>query len=201
VLTDDQIAAMTPAERRDLITRLARPVDDIASTRWLRRTREIRITRIVLSALVLVPWTVYLAVTLPRAYVAHNWDRTWVGFDVLLLVLLASTAVLGYLRRQLVMLTSFATGVLLLCDAWFDVMTSDDVDRTWSAVTALLVEIPLAVLLISGAFQMLRLIAARLWSLPSGAHAWDIRIPLPSDCDSAVRRRRSRPVPDRSRGR
>ena len=78
MLTDDQIAAMTPAERRDLVTgwpgRSTRP-----STRWLRRTREIRIALIVLSAVVLVTWTVYLAVTLPRAYVAHNWDRTWSG--------------------------------------------------------------------------------------------------------------------------
>ena len=198
MLTDAQIAGMTPRERRDLIQRLSAPVEEIApSSQWLMRTREIRMMVMVISAVLLVPWIVYLGITLPHRYVAHNWDRTWVGFDVLLLVLLASTAVLGYLRRQLVMLTSFATGVLLLCDAWFDVMTSDDVDRTWSAVTALLVEIPLAVLLISGAFQMLRLIAARLWSLPSGAHAWDIRIPLPSDADKAVRRRRTRAVVER----
>ena len=197
MLTDDQIAAMTPAERRDLITRLARPVDDIASTRWLRRTREIRIALIVLSAAVLVPWTVYLAVTLPRAYVAHNWDRTWVGFDVLLLAMMAATAVLGILRRQLLVVTAFATGVLLLCDAWFDVMTAHGEDRAWSVATALVVELPLAAVLIAGSLQVLRLVAARLWAVEGGAHVWQVRIPLPSDADRAVRRRptapRSRP--------
>jgi hypothetical protein len=153
----------------------------------LMRTREIRMVVMVISVVMMVPWIAYIGLTLPHRYVAHNWDLTWVGFDLLLLVLLASTAVLGYLRRQLVMLTAFATGVLLLCDAWFDVMTSDDVDRTWSSVTALVVEIPLAVLLITGALQMLRLIAARLWALEPGARAWDIRIPVPSDADRAVR--------------
>jgi hypothetical protein len=46
--------------------------------------------------------------------------------------------------------------------------------------------------LVAGAFQVLRLTAARLWVLDPGAHAWDVRIPLPSDADTAVRRRRGR---------
>jgi hypothetical protein len=189
VLSDEQIAAMTPQQRRDLIKRLARPVDDIVpSSRWLRRTREIRIALMALSAVALVPWTVYLAVTLPRAYVANNWDKTWVGFDLLLLVLMASTAVFGYLRRQMLVVTAFATGVLLICDAWFDVMTAHGEDRMWSVLSALLIELPLAALLIAGSLQVLRLVAARLWALESGEHAWQVRIPLPSDADTAVRR-------------
>jgi hypothetical protein len=201
MLTDAQIAGMTPEQRRDLIDRLAAPLEEITtSSRWLMRTREIRMVVMVISVVMMVPWIAYIGMTLPHRYVAHNWDLTWVGFDLLLLILLASTALLGYLRRQLVMLTAFATGVLLLCDAWFDVMTSDDVDRTWSSVTALVVEIPLAVLLITGALQMLRLIAARLWSLEHGARVWDIRIPLPSDADRAVRRARSRSVGERFPG-
>ena len=141
MLTDAQIARMTPRERRDLIQRLSAPVEEIApSSQWLMQTVELRMLVMVISAVLLVPWTIYIAITLPRRYVANNWDRTWVGFDLLLLVMIASTAVLGYLRRQLLILASFSTGVLLICDAWFDVMTSDDVDRTWSAVTAVLVE-------------------------------------------------------------
>ncbi len=198
VLNDEQIAAMSPTERRDLMRRLARPVDDIVpSTRWLRRTRELRIALMVLSAVVLVPWIAYLGLTLPRAYVAYNWDRTWVGFDLLLLAMMVATAVFGYLRRQMLVVTAFATGVLLICDAWFDVMTAHGDERTWSVVTALAVELPLAAVLIAGSMQILRLVAARLWILDSGNHAWQVRIPLPSDADSAVRRRstgsRSRP--------
>jgi hypothetical protein len=193
VLSDEQIAAMSPQERRDLIKRLARPVEDfVPSHRWLRRTREVRILLLVGSAVVLVPWIAYLAVTLPRHYVADNWDVTWVGFDVLLLVMMVATAVLGYLRRQMLVLTAFATGVLLVCDAWFDVVTSHGDDQMWSVVSALVVELPLAAFLIVGALQILRLVAARLWALDAGQHAWQVRIPLPSEADTAVRGRRPR---------
>lgn len=190
MLSDEQIAALTPHERRDLIKRLARPVDDIVpSHAWLRRTRELRILLVVGSAVLLVPWIAYLAVTLPPQYVADNWDVTWVGFDVLLLAMMVATAVLGYLRRQLLVVTAFATGVLLVCDAWFDVVTAHGDDQTWSVVSALVVELPLAAFLIIGALQILRLVAARLWALDAGQHAWQVRIPLPSEADTAVRRR------------
>jgi hypothetical protein len=190
VLTDEQIAAMSPQERRDLIKRLARPLDDfVPSHRWLRRTRELRVLLVVGSAVVLVPWIAYLAITLPPRYVADNWDVTWVGFDVLLLVMMVATAVLGYLRRQMLVMTAFATGVLLVCDAWFDVVTAHGNDQTWSVVSAVVVELPLAALLITGSLQILRLVAARLWALDAGQHAWQVRIPLPSEADTAVRRR------------
>lgn len=193
MLTDEQIAALTPQERHDLIKRLARPVDEVVpSSRWLRRTREVRITLMAGSAVVLVPWIVYLAITLPPRYVADNWDITWVGFDVLLLAMMVATAVFGYLRRQMVILTAFATGVLLICDAWFDVMTAHGDDQTWSGATALVVELPLAAILILGSFQVLRLVAARLWALDPGQHAWQVPIPLPSSADTAVRRRPGR---------
>ena len=80
--------------------------------------------------------------------------------------------------------------MLLLCDAWFDVLTSNDVDGGWSLVTGVVDRDPARRLLVLGSLQMLRLVAARLWSLDHGAHAWDIQIPLPSDADRAVRRRR-----------
>jgi len=194
VLTDEEIARLTPHQRQQLIARLSRPVDDfVPSSRWLRRTRELRVALMVLSAVVLVPWTVYLSLTLPPSYVAHNWDRTWVGFDVLLTVLMVATAVMGYLGRQLLVPMAFATGLLLVCDAWFDVMTSSAEDRTWSLVTALVVELPLAAFLIMGSLQVLRLVAARQWALDPGMHSWQVRIPLPSEADLAVRQRRLAP--------
>lgn len=198
MMSDEQIAALSPAERGDLIRRLARPVEEIVpSTRWLRRTRELRITLLSGSAAILVPWTVYLALTLPPQYVAHRWDVTWVGFDLLLLVMMVATAVLGYLRRQMLVVTAFAAGVLLVCDAWFDVVTAHGHAQIWSVVAALVVELPLAAILIAGSLQILRLVAARSWALEAGDHAWQVRIPLPSTADDAVRRRttppRSRP--------
>jgi hypothetical protein len=197
VLTDDQIAAMSAEERGALIRRLAQPVDDLPQPGWLlRRLREFRVGLIVGSVALLAPWIVNLAVSLPRVYVAQHWDRTWVGFDVLLLVMLVGTGVLGWMRRQLVVLTSFASGLLLLCDAWFDVMTARSDDVGLSVATALLVELPLAVVLVVTSLQLLRLIAARLWVVDSATSVWQIRIPLPSAADTAVRRQR-RPVPGR----
>ena len=48
----------------------------------------------------------------------------WMGFDCVLIVFMAATAVLGWMRRQLVVLPAFTTGILLICDAWFDVLTA-----------------------------------------------------------------------------
>jgi len=180
---------MTPRERGHLIRRLARPPEDVLPPRWLqRRARDGRLLLIVGSVVVLVPWIVYLGVTLPRNYVAVNWDKTWVGFDLLLLVLLLATAVLALLRRQLVALTAFATSVLLLCDAWFDVMTSHGEDKTWSLATALVVELPLAAVLLMGSFKVVSMSASRLSNLGHGRYAWQVQIPLPGDPDPAVPR-------------
>ena len=36
------------------------------------------------GSIAMIPWLVYLSLTLPDNYVAHNWPATWVGFDILL---------------------------------------------------------------------------------------------------------------------
>ena len=76
MLTAEQIAAMTPAERGELIRRLARPTDELRPARWfMRRMREFRVVLMVGSVVVLVPWIAYLAVTLPRVYVDTTGTR------------------------------------------------------------------------------------------------------------------------------
>ena len=109
-------------------------------------------------------------------YIAHNWPATWVGFDVLLLLFLGATAVLGLLRRQLLVLTAFTTGILLVCDAWFDIMTAAPNDRWLSVLTAVVGELPLSAILITGALRILRVTASRLYLLDRGMPLW--RIPL-----------------------
>jgi hypothetical protein len=186
VLTDERIAAMSPRERAELITRLARPPADVLpSRRTIRLIRDGRLALTVGAVVVLVPWIVYLALTLPRLYVAHNWATTWVGFDILLLAMLLATGVLGLLHRQLVSQAAFATGVLLVCDAWFDVMTSYGSDKAASVVSAVVIELPLAALLLFGSLQVLRLCAAAPPSIDSGDRAWQMLIPLPSEQDGA----------------
>jgi hypothetical protein len=192
VLSDEEIAGLSPAARRDLIKRLAAPVGELEpASRWLVRTRDLRLGITVLCAGALLPWSVYLGLSLPQEYVVRGWNVTWAGFDALMFLLMLATAVLGWRRRQLVMLTMFALGVMLLCDVWFDLTTSDGDDVPGAVLAALLIEIPLAVFFLVTSLQMLRLVAARLWSLDQGEHAWQIRIPLPSDADRAVRRDRS----------
>jgi hypothetical protein len=175
-VSDAQIAAMSADERRDLIHRLERPLDELLAPSILERSRRIRLVLMVSATIGLIPWIVYLSLTLPEKYVAHNWTATWVGFDVLLLAFLAATAVLGLLRRQLLVLTAFTTGVLLICDAWFDVLTAGPGDRWLSGLTAVLGELPLAVLLISGSLRILRLTVTRLYLLDPGMPLWRVRL-------------------------
>jgi hypothetical protein len=175
-LSDAQIAALSPAQRRDLIQRLERPLDEVFPPAIARRMRRNRLTLMVGGAIALVPWTIYLAFTLPANYVAHNWPATWIGFDCVLIAFMITTAVLGFLRRELVILPGFTTGVLLICDAWFDIMTSGPGQLWMSVSTAALVNLPLAAIMITGAVRIVRLTATRLWFLDPATPAW--RLPL-----------------------
>jgi hypothetical protein len=165
-LSDADIAAMPPAERRELIQRLERPRDEVYPAKMARRMRRNRLTLMTGGVIVLIPWIVYLDFTLPANYVAHNWPATWIGFDFVLVSFMAATAVLGWLRRQLVMLTAFTTGVLLICDAWFDILTAG-LGRNLAVpmLTAALGNLPLAAIMITGAVRILRLTAVRLFFL------------------------------------
>ena len=108
-----------------------------------------------ICAATLVPWIAYLAWTLPAEYAAQNWDLASIGFDVLLLALLVSTALLTRARHRLAPMTAFATGIVLVCDSWFDWATSGGAAHTVATATALLVELPLAALLMAGALTVL----------------------------------------------
>jgi hypothetical protein len=176
ILSDDLIATMSPDQRRELIQRLERPLGELLSAPALQRVRRVRLAMMSAGTAALIPWTIYLALTLPDRYVTYGWTATWVGFDVLLLMFMVATALLGLLRRQLVMMAAFTTGVLLICDAWFDVMTAAPGDVWFSVCTAGLVELPLAVLMITGALRILRLTANRFWLLGPHAPLW--RVPL-----------------------
>lgn len=176
VLSDAQIAALSPAQRRDLILRLERPLEEVFPPAIARRMRHTRLTLMVGGTIALIPWTFYLAFTLPENYVAHNWPATWIGFDCVLIAFMVVTAVLGWLRRQLVLLAAFTTGVLLICDAWFDIMTAGPGQVWLSVLTAALGNLPLAVVMITGAVRIIRITATRLWFLDPGTPAW--RLPL-----------------------
>ncbi|ORA12730.1 hypothetical protein [Mycobacterium arosiense] len=170
--TDEQIQAMPPQERRDLIRRLERPV----SERIDPATRRARVRVMVAGSLALIPWMVYLWATLPVRHLVTNWPFTWVGFDSLLIALVAATAYLGARRR--IVLTAFATAVMLICDAWFDVTTAGPHDVSVSVVTAVCAEVPLAGLLILGTVRLMRTMASRLCLLTPDMYLWQLELPV-----------------------
>jgi len=176
ILTDMQIAALTPVERRELITRLAQPLSDVIDPEFLDRMRRIRLSLMIGGSIAMIPWLAYLSMTLPDNYVAHNWPATWLGFDMLLVGFMLATAVFGYLRRQVLLFAAFTSGVLLICDAWFDLMTAGPDDIWLSVFTALVIEVPLAIFMITGVLRILRLTMTRLWLLNPGMPLW--RLPL-----------------------
>jgi hypothetical protein len=129
--------------------RLERALDDSVPEPVVVRMRRLRLGLMIGGAIGLIPLIVFLVITLPANYVA-------VGLDVLLVAFMVTTAVLVFLRRQLVLLTAFTTGVLLICDAWFEVTTAGPHNVWVSALTATLVELPLAVILITTPLRILR---------------------------------------------
>ncbi len=97
-------------------------------------------------AVVLIPWTALLFLTLPPHYRANHWWLAWGGFDVALGISLATTAVATLRRSPLGEIAAAVTGTLLICDACFDVLTSRGMSDVMQAViSALVIELPLAV--------------------------------------------------------
>ncbi|MFD4554002.1 hypothetical protein ACFWP5_06700 [Streptomyces sp. NPDC058469] len=122
----------------------------------VRRHRRHTLELLVVCAVGLVPWTVLLAMTLPSGYEVHQWRLTWVGFDVLLVVAMASTALLGWRRNRAVILAALTTSVLLICDAWFDVSLAFGTSDVWfAAALAVFAELPLAFYLIRRVMGMI----------------------------------------------
>ncbi|WP_191251118.1 helix-turn-helix domain-containing protein [Amycolatopsis oliviviridis] len=118
--------------------------------------RRILLTLLAGAAVLLVPWTVYLAHTLPDRYDTGQWRAAWVGFDIALLLCFAAGAWLGSRRRRAAVPLLSATAAMLCCDAWFDVMLGWTSAERWTSVAlAVFVEIPVAVLLALAARRLL----------------------------------------------
>jgi hypothetical protein len=134
--------------------------DGACATRSATHERHRRhiLELLAVSSLGLVAWTVMLGFTLPSDYRVHAWRTTWVGFDVLLLGALAATAILAWRRHRAALVTSVATAVLLVCDAWFDVSLDFGTPGVWaSAALAAFVELPIAGFLLHRVYSLLQL--------------------------------------------
>ena len=85
--------------------------------RWLVRL-------IAVSAVVLLPWAAYLALSLPASVSARHWPVAWTGLDVVMAAGLAATAWLAVRRDRRMAFPAVSTATVLLVDAWFDVCTA-----------------------------------------------------------------------------
>ena len=98
-------------------------------------------------AVILVPWIVIAAITLPSRQLSQNYDVAWAGYDVGLLIGLVWTAVSALRRSSRLTIAAAATGALLVADAWFDVLTSaGGWDLAEPVAMSAFAELPLATL-------------------------------------------------------
>jgi hypothetical protein len=162
----DELEQLSHEERAELLRALVElEVPPVEPTREQHRLRDAVRIIVTAGAVLLIPWSIYLAATLPRRTVTNHWRAAWVGFDILLIVSLAATAWLGWRLRQMVVVGLVASAVLLICDAWFDVLLTSGTDRWVSLATALLVELPVAVLFLAAAHRVFARTARFVWSV------------------------------------
>jgi hypothetical protein len=101
---------------------------------------------IVLS-LILLPWTIYLMISLPTRRITHHYDISWAGFDIAMLAGLLATAIFGYIHSKWIIISATIVATMMLTDAWFDILSErPGAGMTRALVMAFFVEIPLALL-------------------------------------------------------
>jgi hypothetical protein len=114
-----------------------RPTERVKLPRWL-------VPLLALTATGLLPWTLWLTYSLPSRHVADHYDLAWVGFDIALLAAVSTTAICAVRSSQWLVPAAATTGTMLLCDAWFDVLTSNANERLEAVLEAAFAELPLA---------------------------------------------------------
>jgi Ca2+/H+ antiporter len=127
-----------PGPRRGTLRPFRRGTEDAPAPRWVGVLLGV-------CAVLFVPYIVALAFTLPSHARAAHYDAAWVGLDVFELLTLGATAWCAWTRSTWIALTATAAATLLVCDAWFDVVTSHAGEhRVLAIAAAVLVELPLA---------------------------------------------------------
>lgn len=182
VINEAELRDMTPGDRRELARALAavdypHPLYELN----LHRGRRLGVLISMISCIVLVGWIIVLMLTLRHHYTATHWRAAWVGFDIILLSAFAVTGWAFWRGRQVVIACLLVTGSLLLCDAWFDVILDLGTPGLWeSLASAVVIEIPLALLMLNAARRLIRLSTlVAMGERAEGAPAFSLwRIPL-----------------------
>lgn len=174
------LQALSEGERRQLLRRLVEaeqssPAKPRSNWKW-----DLLLVVIIAGCVLLAAWIGYLVVSLPAFYRTGSWRGAWVGFDLAELAAFAATGWAAWRRRQILIICLIVLATLLLCDAWFDVvLDARTAGFVSSLLSALLVEVPIAVMAILVARRLLKLTIAQamryeggtgrvpsLWKLP-----------------------------------
>lgn len=95
----------------------------------------------------IIPWIVYLGLTLPDKQHTDHYAMAWLGFDSAMCLVIAALGWCAIKRKQATGIVAAVAATLLIVDAWFDVVTSEDSKAFMLAlVTALCAELPLAII-------------------------------------------------------
>lgn len=166
----DALRSLSEDERRHLLRRIIAsdrhpPVKPGASWKW-----DLMLVLIIGGCIILAAWIGYLTVSLPIFYHAGSWRGAWVGFDVAELVVFAITGWAAWRRRQVLIMCLIVLATLLLCDAWFDVvLNSRTAGFLSSLLSALLIELPIAVIAIVVARRLLRITVGQVVKYEGGS--------------------------------
>ncbi len=89
-----------------------------------------------------------MGLTLPPKYSARHWGVLWTGFDVALIAVMLLAAWAARYRRQILAVIIIVAATLLICDAWFDMVTSFGNRDDWlTLLTGFGGELPLGIYL------------------------------------------------------
>jgi hypothetical protein len=133
--------------------------DEFEVSRWVAPV-------FIFCSVVLIPWIVYLGLSLPERQVSHHYDAAWVGFDVFELIALAATGYFALRRSRYLALAAACAATLLVVDAWFDVLTSPRHQMLESIALAVVIELPLACVCGWLSFHTERLAESRISVVP-----------------------------------
>jgi hypothetical protein len=95
----------------------------------------------------MLPWIIYLGLTLPGKARADHYNLAWIGFDCLEWSVLAALAFFAIRRHPATGPVAAIASAMLVVDAWFDVVTTHNGGEFLVAVLlAAFAEIPLAII-------------------------------------------------------
>jgi len=137
------------------------------------------------ATIALIPWTLIYITQLPDRHTTDHWNVAWTGFDLMLAAALGFTAWCALRERAMLIVGLIASSTLLVCDAWFDLVTSlGTEDEMITLLTALLIELPLAIYfaLLTRRVLMTAIRVSRPEQAGRALHA----VPLPNDHPDSV---------------